>query len=226
MGVCGGIAEFFRISSFAVRFILFYYQQIYSFISYWLIRCMRALLHYINYYQSEKVRWMERIYGLAPVVGNDPRVLILGSMPSEQSLQKQEYYGNKRNHFWTIMLELFNSHERSDYEEKISFLKKHKIALWDVLHSCHREGSLDVNIKNEEPNEIEAFVKEYPTIRLIVCNGSKAFKSYQKYIGINRFPGVEVIKLPSTSPVPGKYNKTLEGKIQEWKVIKKYLSDT
>lgn len=167
--------------------------------------------------------FVERIFGLEPVVGEDPRVLILGSMPSVESLRKQEYYGNKRNHFWKIMFMLFDSHELTDYEEKIAFLKDKKIALWDVLYSCHREGSLDSNIKNEEPNEIEAFVKNHPGLRLIVCNGTKSYKSYSKYIGHNRLPGIEVIKLPSTSPVPGKYNKTLEGKLQEWKIIKEYL---
>ncbi|MEH7380998.1 DNA-deoxyinosine glycosylase [Bacillus sp. JJ1533] len=166
---------------------------------------------------------MERIFGLAPVVGKDPRVLILGSMPSVESLRKQEYYGNKRNHFWKIMFLLFENQEITAYEDKIGFLKERKIALWDVLYSCHREGSLDANIKNEEPNEIESFVKKHSSIRLIVCNGTKSYKSYSTYIGLNRLPGVEVIKLPSTSPVPGKYNKTLEGKLQEWKIIKEYL---
>lgn len=166
---------------------------------------------------------VERIFGLDPVVGDDSKVLILGSMPSVESLRKKEYYGNKRNHFWKIMFQLFDSHEQAEYEDKIAFIKAKNIALWDVLYSCHREGSLDSNIKNEEPNEIEAFVNSHPNLRLIVCNGTKAYKSFQKYIGLNRFPGLEVIKLPSTSPVPGKYNKTLEGKLQEWKKIKEYL---
>ncbi|RFB14732.1 DNA-deoxyinosine glycosylase [Bacillus sp. HNG] len=166
---------------------------------------------------------VERIFGLEPIVGEDPRILILGSMPSVESLRKQEYYGNKRNHFWKIMFMLFESPELREYKDKIAFLKEQKIALWDVLYSCYREGSLDSNIKDEEPNEIEAFVKNHPNLRLIVCNGTKSYKSYQKYIGLNRLRGVEVIKLPSTSPVPGKYNKTLEGKLQEWKIIKDYL---
>ncbi|WP_449537694.1 DNA-deoxyinosine glycosylase [Ferdinandcohnia sp. Marseille-Q9671] len=166
---------------------------------------------------------MGKIIGLDPVVGEDPRVLILGSMPSEQSLRKQQYYGNNRNHFWKIMFLLFDHYEIEEYEDKIPFIKDKKIALWDVLYSCIREGSLDVNIKEEEPNEIEAFVKKYPTLRLIACNGTKAYKSYQKYIGLDRFPGIEVVKLPSTSPVPGKYNKTLEGKLEDWNVIKEYV---
>ncbi|MCC3359297.1 DNA-deoxyinosine glycosylase [Bacillus sp. REN16] len=167
--------------------------------------------------------FVERIFGLEPVVGEEPRVLILGSMPSVESLKKQEYYGNKRNHFWKIMFMLFDSHELTDYEEKIAFLKEERIALWDVLYSCHREGSLDSNIKNEEPNQIVDFVKNHLNLRLIICNGTKSYQSYSKYIGLDQIPGIEVIKLPSTSPVPGKYNKTLEGKLQEWKIIKEYL---
>ena len=103
---------------------------------------------------------MERIFGLAPVVGDAPKVLILGSMPSVESLRKQEYYGNKRNHFWKIIFQLFDSHEQLEYEAKIAFLKEKNIALWDVLYSCHREGSLDSNIKDEEPNKIEVFAEE------------------------------------------------------------------
>ncbi|MFT4415772.1 DNA-deoxyinosine glycosylase [Fredinandcohnia humi] len=166
---------------------------------------------------------MKRIYGLAPVAESDVQVLILGSMPGEESLRKNEYYGNKRNHFWKILFSLFEQPEITDYEEKLRFIKLHKIALWDVLYSCERVGSLDSNIKAEEPNDLESFVQTHQNLRLIACNGTKAFQSYKKYIGLHRFEGIEVVKLPSTSPVPGKYNKTLEGKLQEWEIVKKYI---
>lgn len=167
---------------------------------------------------------MEKLVGLKPVSDEDAEVLILGSMPSEESLKRNEYYGNKRNHFWKIMFLLFNSPELTEYQDKLAFLKARKIALWDVIKTCRREGSLDVNIRDEEPNDLEGFIETHPKIRLIVCNGTKSFTSYKKHIGLGRFPGVEVVKLPSTSPVPGKYNKTLEGKLQEWEIIRSFLN--
>ncbi|MFS0865032.1 DNA-deoxyinosine glycosylase [Fredinandcohnia sp. 179-A 10B2 NHS] len=167
---------------------------------------------------------MEKLVGLEPISEEDAEVLILGSMPSEESLKRSEYYGNKRNHFWKIMFLLFNHPELTDYSEKLVFLKSRKIALWDVIKTCRRKGSLDVNIRDEEPNDLESFIETHSNIRLIVCNGTKSFISFKKHIGLGRFPGVEVVKLPSTSPVPGKYNKTLEGKLQEWEIIRSFLN--
>ncbi|MCH1626875.1 DNA-deoxyinosine glycosylase [Fredinandcohnia quinoae] len=172
---------------------------------------------------NEQSEELEKIVGLDAVFGKDARVLILGSMPGAESLRISEYYGNKRNHFWKIMYSLFGQAELTNYEEKMSFLKEHKIALWDVIHSCNRKGSLDSNIKNEEPNDIPELLKSNPSIKLIACNGTKSFATFKKYFGGHTFDGIDIIKLSSSSPVPGKYNKTVEGKIEEWRVIKEYL---
>jgi len=85
-----------------------------------------------------------------PIADSSCVCLILGSMPGEESLRRQQYYGHPRNAFWRIINE--NLPNRS-YEDRCSFLLAHGIALWDVLKSAHRQGSLDSAIRNEKPNE-------------------------------------------------------------------------
>ncbi|MFC4559079.1 DNA-deoxyinosine glycosylase [Virgibacillus kekensis] len=107
-----------------------------------------------------------------------------------------------------------------DYQEKLEFVKKHRIALWDSIKSCYREGSLDGNIMDEEPNDIEGVISRHPTIRLIACNGTKSYKIFRKNFNIQ---GIDVIKMPSTSPIPGRYTKSFEGKVEAWSRILDYL---
>ncbi|MCT4542364.1 MAG: DNA-deoxyinosine glycosylase [Vallitalea sp.] len=91
---------------------------------------------------------MDKIISFDPIIGDEPKVLILGTMPSVKSLEINEYYGFGRNHFWKIMSDLFMFDKDLSYEEGKRVLIKNKIALWDVIYSCEREGSLDKNIKN------------------------------------------------------------------------------
>ncbi|GGP09427.1 DNA-deoxyinosine glycosylase [Oceanobacillus neutriphilus] len=168
---------------------------------------------------------MDKLQSFAPVIDNKPRVLIVGSMPSIKSLEEQEYYGNPRNHFWSIMYRILEEKPCETYAEKIHLIKKNYIALWDTIGYCYRQGSLDMYIEEEEPNDIAGLLKEYPTIQLIACNGTKAYQMYKKFITPLLQQEIDVIKLPSTSPVPGKYNKTFEEKIESWRVITNYLDD-
>lgn len=98
---------------------------------------------------------MTNIQGLFPIIGEGARVLILGSMPSAESLRLNQYYGNRRNHFWSIIYSLFDLPLEKSYEKRIQFIKDKEIALWDVIHSCERVGSLDSNIKNAIPNDFK-----------------------------------------------------------------------
>ncbi|WP_106498184.1 DNA-deoxyinosine glycosylase [Lentibacillus sp. Marseille-P4043] len=165
----------------------------------------------------------EKLRSLPPIVAENAKVLILGSMPSRMSLEKQAYYGNPHNHFWGILYALFNQEPCETYDEKIAFIKQHQIALWDTIGTCFREGSLDSKITGEEPNDIIGLLKEQPTIRLIACNGTKSFQTFLKYFkGVN-FAAIDVIKLPSTSPIPGRYTKSFAGKVEEWRSILAYL---
>nr|WP_034678442.1 DNA-deoxyinosine glycosylase [Priestia megaterium] len=160
-----------------------------------------------------------------PIVPKRPNVLILGSMPGGISLEKQQYYGNPRNHFWKILFTLFNEPFLERYEDKIIFCKQHGIALWDTIATCYRKGSLDAAIKEEVPNDIIGFVAKHPSIKLIACNGGKAYDILHKHFSMETIPHVIVLKLPSTSSIPGRYTKTFEGKVEAWRVILSYIND-
>ncbi|RDW19983.1 DNA-deoxyinosine glycosylase [Oceanobacillus chungangensis] len=164
-----------------------------------------------------------KLISFPPVLPQNPKVLILGSMPGKVSLEKQEYYGNPRNHFWPIIFELLNESPVDDYRGKIAIAKRHGLALWDSIGSCYRQGSLDTNIVDEEPNDILAILEEYPSIRLIACNGTKSYTTFKKNFNLTAYPDVNVIKLPSTSPIPGKYTKSFTGKVNAWREILHYL---
>ncbi len=165
--------------------------------------------------KGEAMMTEKKIFSLEPIINRNSTVLILGSIPGHQSLVKQEYYGNKRNHFWPILFKIFGQELINDYQKKIEFLHHKNIALWDTIGSCNREGSLDAKIKEATPNQIDILLREYPNIKKIGCNGTKSYSTFKRH-----FPHIierlEVKQLPSTSPVPGRYNKTFEEKVQIW----------
>lgn len=84
---------------------------------------------------------------LLPVVNSSTKVLIVGSMPGKQSLEKQQYYGNPRNHFWPIISELLETTIPDEYAKRIALLENNSIGLWDTIEACEREGSLDAAIR-------------------------------------------------------------------------------
>ena len=159
-----------------------------------------------------------RISSFPPIVSNDAKILILGSVPGVKSLEMQEYYAHPQNKFWKIIFELFNENFSEDYLEKIKILKKNKIAVWDVIDSCERVGSLDTKIKNEESNDILQLLKKYQNIKTIFCNGGKSYKNLQKIVGKNF--EIPIYLLPSTSPL---HTISFEKKLESWKIIKTFL---
>jgi len=139
-------------------------------------------------------------------------------MPGAKSLQMQKYYAFPQNQFWRIMFHLFDSEFSEDYETRINLLKLNKIALWDVIESCERKGSLDTDIKDEVDNNIPQLIESHPNIRMIFCNGQKSYKNLLKILGKNF--KIPIVVLPSTSPL---HTVKFEAKLESWKVIKYYL---
>jgi len=131
-----------------------------------------------------------RISGFPPVVGQCPRVLILGSMPSVASLAKSEYYGLPRNAFWRIMGDLFGAGTNLPYAQRLKIITTHGVALWDVLHSCYRQGSLDsaIDDRTAKTNDFEMLFRDHCTITDVFFNGKKAASIFSKRI----LPAVEV----------------------------------
>ncbi|MDM1514770.1 DNA-deoxyinosine glycosylase, partial [Myroides odoratimimus] len=126
---------------------------------------------------------VSRIHSFKPVVFDEAKVLILGTMPSIKSLDFQEYYGNKQNVFWKILFSVFREEYSDVYKDKLDLLQRKGIALWDVLQSCERKSSLDSDITAEEANDIKGLLIEYPNIRTIVFSSQKARQYFDKYIG-------------------------------------------
>lgn len=139
------------------------------------------------------------------IANDDAHILILGSMPGIESLRKQRYYAHPRNAFWPIMLELFDLAEDLSYQQRCDSLIANKIALWDVLQSCQRQGSLDSDIKASGivVNNFTEFLHSHPALKLIVFNGAKAEQIFNKYVlptlSENQL-SIARKRLPSTSP--------------------------
>lgn len=163
---------------------------------------------------------MEKIQSFKPIIDNNSKVLILGSIPSLESLNKVQYYANKRNQFFKIIFSLYELPLPETYEEKIEFLKNKDIALWDVINSCFREGSLDSNIKAEIPNDFKSLFEKYSNIKSVFFNGAKAYETFKKKIGFEKYEHIIFHKLPSTSPA---HAIPFENKLNKWGIIKEEL---
>jgi len=147
-----------------------------------------------------------------PVIDKHSKILILGSMPGVQSLQKRQYYGNERNYFWRILFEISGEAYTDDYGKKMDLVKRKGIALFDTIAECRREGSLDANIKDQKENDIDGLLARYPGIRAVALNGSKAASAFR-----SERTGLTVLRLPSTSPVPRKNYRNFDDVFQKWK---------
>ena len=151
-----------------------------------------------------------------PVIAPTARILILGTMPGEESLKRQEYYANPRNQFWRIMQELFAIPAEAVYVERVAGLRQNQIALWDVLHSCERVGSLDSAIKNALPNDFRALFASHPALKVVAFNGKKASKWFEKWVGVDT-SGFQKLVLLSTSSAA---TIAFEKKIADWTVLR------
>lgn len=158
--------------------------------------------------------------GLPPVVAPDSRILILGSLPSDESLRQRRYYANPRNHFWMIIAEVYGERPGQDDEERLDFLKARGLALWDVLRSAERPGSLDSAIRVPIPNDFRRLFSDHPDLRSVGLNGRTASRLFRQHVGPILGEGhvsVETADLPSTSPTPGRNVLSFEAKVEVWR---------
>ena len=154
------------------------------------------------------------IHPIPPFYDENSKVLILGSFPSIKTRESGFFYGHKQNRFWTLMSELFHEKKPDSVEEKKALLKKHRLALWDSIHSCDIVGSSDSSIKNAVPNDFSEILNT-ADIKHIFTNGKQSHSVYSRYCLPNT--GIEDICLPSTSPANAAW--TLEKLVQAWSVI-------
>lgn len=154
------------------------------------------------------------VHTFSPIYDSTSQVLILGSVPSVKSRENGFYYGHPQNRFWKLLTMLKEDSFPVSIDDKIKFLLKHHIALWDVVYSCDIIGSSDTSIRNVVPNDISLLLRN-TTISRIYTNGAAAGKLYQKHI----YPQthVEAVTLPSTSPANAAFS--LEKLMLIWKQI-------
>ena len=145
-----------------------------------------------------------RIAGLPPIAAPSACLLVLGSMPSVASLAAGEYYAHPRNQFWPIVAEICGFDAAAPYPRRLAALAARRIAVWDVVASCVRAGSLDSGIDERSiiVNPFEEFVARHPAIRRICFNGRKAEAAWRRYVEPQLPAGrkLEYRLLPSTSP--------------------------
>jgi len=154
------------------------------------------------------------VSSFSPIIDKNTTRIVVGTMPSVDSLRFSEYYGNPRNQFWKIIFSVFEGGRLpNDYDDKVTTARLHGIGLWDVLASCNREGSLDSNISDESFNDFPALLKRYPNVRTLIFNGQNSYKYFMKVYG--QLDGVEYKVMPSTSPANAM--KNFEAKLMEWK---------
>lgn len=157
-----------------------------------------------------------RKIAFAPIVDSNSRILLLGTMPSEESLRKQEYYGHKSNQFWKIIFALYNKPLTSEYRERVALLLEKGIALWDVLSSCEGSGSADSNIKKELSNDFTLFFTQNPQISHIFFTSKKAEEFFRKYVDTQQL-SLRCTTLPSPSPANARMS--FDEKLKQWKAI-------
>lgn len=165
-----------------------------------------------------------QLNGLAPLAGPNVRVLVLGSMPGAVSLTQQQYYAHPRNAFWPLMAQLLGFSASLPYDQRVKALYSAGVALWDVIASCQRQGSLDSAIRNEQLNDFDSFFARQPDLRLIAFNGTKAWHSFKRNVlPLGILPAdIELLCLPSTSPAHA--SLSIEEKWLQWQKLSAFLS--
>lgn len=177
-----------------------------------------------------------------PIVGTEVHTLILGTVPGQASLKSAQYYAHPRNAFWPIMMAMigkqqpcYEAQQSMGYTQRCQLISEHGYAVWDVLASCTRPGSLDSKIikSTELPNDIASLVQSHPELTRIVCNGRTAENLFKRHI-LKSLPrpvhlldkhinnpedeppaeAIRLVSLPSTSPAMA--SLTLANKYQVW----------
>ena len=159
--------------------------------------------------------------GFPPIADGRADTLILGSMPSRESLRLQQYYGHPRNAFWGIIGRLFGVARDAPYADRSAALLANQLALWDVLESCSRPGSLDSAIRSESivVNDFKALFERCPAISQVFFNGAKAETEFRRRVlpQLERAQGLALRRLPSSSPAMA--SLSFDQKLEQWSVL-------
>jgi hypoxanthine-DNA glycosylase len=154
------------------------------------------------------------------VVDERTRLLVLGSLPGEESLARSQYYANPRNHFWRLIGAVIGADLAAmAYDDRLAALLEARVGLWDTVGSATRRGSLDGAIRLNSANHLPTLVDTLPELRAVGFNGGKSAA-----LGVPQLsgrPDLALIPLPSSSPA---YTRPFEEKLAEWMKLAPYLS--
>jgi len=161
--------------------------------------------------------------GFSPILAPDAAVLVLGTLPSRKSLEKNQYYGHPKNAFWSIMGELFGAGKDRSYTTRTKILTGNGIAVWDVLASSVRPGSMDsaIDYSTAAANDFVALFRDQPQISIVCFNGQTAAKLYRRFVAPTLEKGSNAPNyqtLPSTSPAHA--SMSFEEKLERWEIVR------
>lgn len=155
-----------------------------------------------------------------PVVDEHTRVLVLGSLPGEQSLARGRYYANPRNQFWRLIGTVMETDlVPLSYEERLGALLGAGVGLWDSVGSAQRRGSLDAAIREHRANDLAALAASLPSLRAVGFNGGTSARIGMKQL--EGRPDLMLLPLPSSSPA---FTMSFEAKLERWMGLKPYLA--
>jgi len=145
---------------------------------------------------------------------------VLGSLPGEESLRRQQYYAHPTNAFWWLIGEVIGEPlTLLAYAERLERLKAHRIALWDVIERAERKGSLDQAIRSPEARDLAAFAARLPDLRAIAFNGGTSARHGRRQLaGVERYT---LIDLPSSSAANAGTRR--EAKRERWLELRAFL---
>ena len=154
-----------------------------------------------------------------PVVNGETRLLLLGSLPGEESLARQRYYANPRNQFWRLVGAVIETDlVAMDYQQRLEALLATRIGLWDVVASATRAGSLDGDIRGHSANALAELAGTLPELGAIGFNGGTSARIGTKELGENT--ALALVPLPSSSPA---FTLPYERKLDAWLKLRQFL---
>jgi TDG/mug DNA glycosylase family protein len=155
-----------------------------------------------------------------PLADARTRLLVVGSLPGEESLARGQYYANPRNHFWRLIGAVIGADLTAlPYEARLEALLEARVGLWDTVGSAIRRGSLDAAIRGHRANDLAELADRLPNLRAVGFNGGKSAA-----LGLPQLagrPDIALIALPSSSPA---YTRPLGEKLSEWMKLATFLS--
>lgn len=153
-----------------------------------------------------------------PVVDGRTRLLLLGSLPGEESLARGQYYAHPRNQFWRLIGAVIEADLVAlPYDARLQALLAARVGLWDVVGAARREGSLDGAIRAHEANPLGDLVATLPDLRAIGFNGGTSARIGTKALADTP---LALIPLPSSSPA---YTLPFEAKRGQWLSLRRFL---